>query len=142
MEQRPRTLCIPTAAHGLQAWGQGPQAELTASRPLLQGTSLCPSTQVGTGHLQGGPEEGIPAPWHWLLHPWFPALTAGRAPLCCSRRGACLSAFLLLLLATLAALTALGAIFGTPPRTPGQGGQERVGPTCWEGMGCRDMGEP
>ncbi|XP_045060238.1 low-density lipoprotein receptor class A domain-containing protein 1 isoform X3 [Desmodus rotundus] len=42
----------------------------------------------------------------------------GRAPLCCSRRGACLSAFLLLLLATLAALTALGAIFGTPPRTP------------------------
>ncbi|XP_053511593.1 low-density lipoprotein receptor class A domain-containing protein 1 isoform X2 [Artibeus jamaicensis] len=43
---------------------------------------------------------------------------AGATPLCCSRPGACLSAFLLLLLATLAALIALVTIFGSPPRTP------------------------
>ncbi|KFO20950.1 Transmembrane protein 59 [Fukomys damarensis] len=39
--------------------------------------------------------------------------------LCCSRRGACLSALLLLLLAMLAALVALVASLGLPSRTPG-----------------------
>ncbi|KAM7100041.1 low-density lipoprotein receptor class A domain-containing protein 1 isoform 4-T4 [Molossus nigricans] len=43
----------------------------------------------------------------------------GCSALCCSRRGACLSAFVLLLLATLAALMALVSILGPPPRTPG-----------------------
>ncbi|KAJ8779663.1 hypothetical protein J1605_012547 [Eschrichtius robustus] len=40
------------------------------------------------------------------------------SPFCCSCRGACLSAFLMLLLATLAALIALVAIRGPPPHTP------------------------
>ncbi|KAI5139521.1 Low-Density Lipoprotein Receptor Class A Domain-Containing Protein 1 [Manis pentadactyla] len=44
---------------------------------------------------------------------------AGCSPLCCSRRGACLSAFLLFLLATLAALITLVTILGLPPRIPG-----------------------
>ncbi|XP_073752813.1 low-density lipoprotein receptor class A domain-containing protein 1 isoform X1 [Callorhinus ursinus] len=43
----------------------------------------------------------------------------GCGPLCCSSRGACLSAFLLLLLVTLAALITLVTILGLPPRTPG-----------------------
>ncbi|KAM5323520.1 low-density lipoprotein receptor class A domain-containing protein 1 isoform 3-T3 [Glossophaga mutica] len=48
----------------------------------------------------------------------LPGEEAGCRPLCCSPRGACLSASLLFLLATLAALIALVAIFGSPPRTP------------------------
>lgn len=73
----------------------------------------------------------------FLLH------TAGCIAPCCSRRGACLSAFLLLLLAAVAALIALVVIFGSPPRTPGQGGQGRVGQPCWEGVGgSREMGAP
>ncbi|XP_006503306.1 low-density lipoprotein receptor class A domain-containing protein 1 isoform X3 [Mus musculus] len=43
----------------------------------------------------------------------------GCGPLCCSRRGACLSVGLLLLLAMLAALLAVATILGHPPRTPG-----------------------
>ncbi|GAB1288710.1 Low density lipoprotein receptor class A domain-containing 1 [Apodemus speciosus] len=39
-------------------------------------------------------------------------------PLCCSRRGACLSVSLLLLLAMLAALLAVATVLGHPPRTP------------------------
>ncbi|XP_006503307.1 low-density lipoprotein receptor class A domain-containing protein 1 isoform X4 [Mus musculus] len=42
----------------------------------------------------------------------------GCGPLCCSRRGACLSVGLLLLLAMLAALLAVATILGHPPRTP------------------------
>uniref|UniRef100_A0A8C6H5N1 Low density lipoprotein receptor class A domain containing 1 n=1 Tax=Mus spicilegus TaxID=10103 RepID=A0A8C6H5N1_MUSSI len=42
----------------------------------------------------------------------------GCGPLCCSRRGACLSVGLLLLLAILAALLAVATILGHPPRTP------------------------
>ncbi|XP_025767896.1 low-density lipoprotein receptor class A domain-containing protein 1 isoform X1 [Puma concolor] len=49
----------------------------------------------------------------------LPGGEAGFGSLCCSRRGACLSAFLLLLLVTLAALIALVTILGLPPRTPG-----------------------
>ena len=45
----------------------------------------------------------------------------------------------MLLLTTLAALIALVAILGPPPRTPGQGGQERVGQTCWEGRGNTEL---
>ncbi|XP_045712344.1 low-density lipoprotein receptor class A domain-containing protein 1 isoform X1 [Phyllostomus hastatus] len=92
--------------------------------------------QVGTGHLQEGPEEGVPEPQHWLLHHRFPAPTAGCGPFCCSRRGACLSASLLLLLATLAALIALIAIFGSPPRTPAA--QACVTLTNRTGFLCRD----
>ncbi|XP_043317178.1 low-density lipoprotein receptor class A domain-containing protein 1 isoform X2 [Cervus canadensis] len=50
------------------------------------------------------------------------ALPGGEAdcsPCCYSRRGVCLSAFLMLLLTTLAALIALVAILGPPSRTPG-----------------------
>ncbi|KAL4832066.1 hypothetical protein H8958_019189 [Nasalis larvatus] len=48
-----------------------------------------------------------------------PGGEAGCGPLCCSCRGACLSASLLFLLATLAALIALVTILGLPSRTPG-----------------------
>ncbi|XP_049735280.1 low-density lipoprotein receptor class A domain-containing protein 1 isoform X5 [Elephas maximus indicus] len=51
------------------------------------------------------------------------ALPGGKADcghLCCSRQGACLSASILLLLATLAALIVLVVIYGLPPRTPGR----------------------
>lgn len=88
-----------------------------------------------TGQLQEGPEEGGSGSLGpsagcsiagFLLH------TAGCTASCCSRQGACLSAFVLLLLAAVAALIALVVILGSPPRTPGQGGQGRVGQTCWE----------
>ncbi|XP_017730017.1 PREDICTED: low-density lipoprotein receptor class A domain-containing protein 1 isoform X3 [Rhinopithecus bieti] len=48
-----------------------------------------------------------------------PGGEAGCGPLCCSCRRACLSASLLFLLATLAALIALVTILGLPSRTPG-----------------------
>ncbi|NIG60967.1 low-density lipoprotein receptor class A domain-containing protein 1 [Pontoporia blainvillei] len=48
----------------------------------------------------------------------LPGREADRSPFCCSCRGVCLSAFLMLLLATLAALIALVAILGPPPHTP------------------------
>ncbi|XP_045655444.1 low-density lipoprotein receptor class A domain-containing protein 1 isoform X1 [Ursus americanus] len=60
----------------------------------------------------------------------------GCGPLCCSRQGACLSAFLLLLLVTLAALIALVAILGLPPRTPGA--QTCVTATNRTGFLCHD----
>ncbi|KAM6217045.1 low-density lipoprotein receptor class A domain-containing protein 1 [Rhynchocyon petersi] len=44
---------------------------------------------------------------------------AGSIPICCSRRGACLSALILLLLTTLMALITLVVIFGLPSRLPG-----------------------
>ncbi|XP_057567508.1 low-density lipoprotein receptor class A domain-containing protein 1 isoform X11 [Hippopotamus amphibius kiboko] len=56
---------------------------------------------------------------------------------CCSRRGACLSAFLLLLLATLAALIALVVILGPPPRTPAA--QACVTQMNRTGFLCRDQ---
>ncbi|XP_032350227.1 low-density lipoprotein receptor class A domain-containing protein 1 isoform X1 [Camelus ferus] len=71
------------------------------------------------------------------------ALPAGEAdcsPLCCSHRGAFLSAFLLLLLATLAALIALVAILGPPPRTPGAQAcvtlMNRTGFLCHDRRSC------
>ncbi|XP_035882029.1 low-density lipoprotein receptor class A domain-containing protein 1 isoform X2 [Phyllostomus discolor] len=60
----------------------------------------------------------------------------GCGPFCCSRRGTCLSASLLLLLATLAALIALIAIFGSPPRT--SAAQACVTVTNRTGFLCRD----
>ncbi|XP_076790650.1 low-density lipoprotein receptor class A domain-containing protein 1 isoform X3 [Arvicanthis niloticus] len=42
----------------------------------------------------------------------------GCGPLCCSRRGACLSVSLLLLLAMLAALLVVATVLGRPSRTP------------------------
>ncbi|XP_060221235.1 low-density lipoprotein receptor class A domain-containing protein 1 [Meriones unguiculatus] len=42
----------------------------------------------------------------------------GCGPLCCSRRGACLSLFLLLLLLMLTALLAVATVLGRPPRVP------------------------
>ncbi|XP_023558443.1 low-density lipoprotein receptor class A domain-containing protein 1 [Octodon degus] len=59
----------------------------------------------------------------------------GRGP-CCSRRGACLSALLLLLLATLAALVTLVISLGLPARTPGA--QACVTPTNRTGFLCHD----
>ncbi|XP_047400613.1 low-density lipoprotein receptor class A domain-containing protein 1 isoform X2 [Sciurus carolinensis] len=56
---------------------------------------------------------------------------------CCSRRGACLSLFLLLLLATLAALITLVVIFGLPPRT--SGAQACVTLTNRTGFLCHDQ---
>ena len=110
--------------------------------PLLQGSLSCPpgpqwggTTCSGQGRESLGPSTGCSITG-------YPPHTADCSPFCCSCRGACLSAFLMLLLATLAALIALVAILGPPPRTPGQGGQERVGQTCWEGMGTqRDGGK-
>ncbi|XP_006200578.1 low-density lipoprotein receptor class A domain-containing protein 1 [Vicugna pacos] len=71
------------------------------------------------------------------------ALPGGEAdcsPLCCSHRGAFLSAFLLLLLATLAALIALVAILGPPPRTPGAQAcvtlMNRTGFLCHDRRSC------
>nr|XP_020727114.1 low-density lipoprotein receptor class A domain-containing protein 1 isoform X3 [Odocoileus virginianus texanus] len=58
------------------------------------------------------------------------ALPGGEAdcsPCCYSRRGACLSAFLMLLLTTLAALIALVAILGPPSRTPGAAASRPAG---------------
>lgn len=75
-----------------------------------------------------GPSTGFSIT-DFLIH------TAGCGPLCYSRQGACLSASVLLLLITLAALITLIIIAGPPPRTPGQGGQERMGQTCWEQVG-------
>ncbi|XP_004448912.1 low-density lipoprotein receptor class A domain-containing protein 1 isoform X3 [Dasypus novemcinctus] len=49
----------------------------------------------------------------------LPGGEAGCSLLCCSRRGACLSAFVLLLLATLAALITLVTFLGLPARMPG-----------------------
>nr|XP_054092250.1 low-density lipoprotein receptor class A domain-containing protein 1 isoform X3 [Callithrix jacchus] len=67
----------------------------------------------------------------------LPGGEAGCGPLCCSRRGACLSAFLLLLLATLAALIALVTTLGLPSRTPGA--QACTTLTNRTGFLCRDQ---
>ncbi|XP_066232448.1 low-density lipoprotein receptor class A domain-containing protein 1 isoform X1 [Saccopteryx leptura] len=66
----------------------------------------------------------------------LPGEEAGCSPLCCSRRGACLSIFVLLLLATLAALIAVVTILGPPPRTPGA--QACVTLTNRTGFLCHD----
>ncbi|KAK2493811.1 hypothetical protein MC885_006803 [Smutsia gigantea] len=68
---------------------------------------------------------------------------AGCRPLCCSPRGACLSAFLLFLLATLAALITLVAILGLPQHMPGSlpahsGAQTCVTPMNRTGFLCHD----
>ncbi|KAM4871798.1 low-density lipoprotein receptor class A domain-containing protein 1 [Thomomys bottae] len=60
----------------------------------------------------------------------------GSSFLCYSRRGTCLSTFLLLLLATLAALLTLVAILGLPSRTPAA--QACVMPTNRTGFLCHD----
>ncbi|XP_023405156.2 low-density lipoprotein receptor class A domain-containing protein 1 [Loxodonta africana] len=62
--------------------------------------------------------------------------TADCGHLCCSRQGACLSASILLLLATLAALIVLVVIYGLPPRTPGT--RACVTPTNRTGFLCHD----
>ncbi|KAM8956183.1 low-density lipoprotein receptor class A domain-containing protein 1 [Lycaon pictus] len=80
------------------------------------------------GGAPGGAGKGDPP---LVSHP-----TLGHGPLCCLRRGACLSAFLLLLLVTLAALIALVTILGRPPRTPGA--QACVTPTNRTGFLCHD----
>ncbi|XP_073934044.1 low-density lipoprotein receptor class A domain-containing protein 1 isoform X2 [Castor canadensis] len=61
----------------------------------------------------------------------------GCGPFCCSRRGACLSAFVLLLLAMLTALLVLVAILGFPSCTPGA--QACVTPTNRTGFLCHDQ---
>ncbi|XP_019812985.2 low-density lipoprotein receptor class A domain-containing protein 1 isoform X8 [Bos indicus] len=66
----------------------------------------------------------------------LPGGEANCSPCCCSRRGACLSAFLMLLLTALAALIALVAILGPPPRTPGA--QACVTQTNRTGFLCDD----
>lgn len=63
--------------------------------------------------------QGIPAPL--IIFP-----STGCGPFCCSRRGACLSAFLMLVLAMLATLLAVATILGRPPRIPGQGGKREA----------------
>lgn len=70
-----------------------------------------------------GQGVGSPAAWSLASHPHV----VGHGPFCRSRQGICLSAFLLLLLVTLAALITLVTILGLPRRTPGQCGHERVG---------------
>ncbi|XP_005878745.1 PREDICTED: low-density lipoprotein receptor class A domain-containing protein 1 [Myotis brandtii] len=94
-----------------------------------------------TGRARGGGSLG---PWvpgslgpsagcsiaGFLLH------TAGCIAPCCSRRGACLSAFVLLLLAAVAALITLVIILGSPPRTPGA--QACVTLTNRTGFLCHD----
>ncbi|XP_070224099.1 low-density lipoprotein receptor class A domain-containing protein 1 isoform X6 [Bos mutus] len=79
---------------------------------------------------QSPPWRGRPLPVVHVIHSQCPGhlyqqpfakciSTSDCSPCCCSRRGACLSAFLMLLLTALAALIALVAILGPPPRTPG-----------------------
>lgn len=94
-----------------------------------------PQGRGTTCRVQGGGSLG-PGPGCSITG--FPPHTADCSPCCYSRRGACLSAFLMLLLTALAALIALVAILGPPSRTPGQGGQERVGQTCWESRGSTE----
>ncbi|XP_061267857.1 low-density lipoprotein receptor class A domain-containing protein 1 isoform X6 [Bos javanicus] len=78
---------------------------------------------------------------------------ANCSPCCCSRRGACLSAFLMLLLTALAALISLVAILGPPPRTPGLSTQRLLcnlpssptgcvlcSPLCRQGRGTERSG--
>ncbi|MEJ1282670.1 transmembrane protein 59 [Cricetulus griseus] len=60
----------------------------------------------------------------------------GCGPFCCSRRGACLSAFLMLVLAMLATLLAVATILGRPPRIPGT--QSCVTMTNRTGFLCHD----
>lgn len=144
-------ICGPPAR--VASSGVGPQAEQRASRRawelLLRGSHPC-SAHPGWGRAacSGHGGKGAPCSQCWPPSPpppgLFPPHTAGCGPLCCSRRGACLSASLLFLLATLAAFIALVTILGLPSRTPGQGGQERVGQTRWEGHGeaQRDEGAP
>lgn len=127
--------------------GVGPQAEQRASKSITEGLGAAPpgkpsllcSPWLGTGCLQRAWWEGSSLFPVLALITTTPGLvsphTAGCGPLCCSRRRACLSASLLFLLATLAALIALVTILGLPSRTPGQGSQERVGQTRWEGHG-------
>ncbi|XP_070642597.1 low-density lipoprotein receptor class A domain-containing protein 1 isoform X1 [Bos indicus] len=78
-----------------------------------------------------GPETGAGSQRHEQDLP-----PANCSPCCCSRRGACLSAFLMLLLTALAALIALVAILGPPPRTPGA--QACVTQTNRTGFLCDD----
>lgn len=107
----------------------GPGASGQAQEPPPPGSPSCPQPHRWGG-APGGAGKGDPP---LVSHP-----TLGHGPLCCLRRGACLSAFLLLLLVTLAALIALVTILGRPPRTPGQRGPERVGWTCQEGLGATE----
>ncbi|XP_004448911.1 low-density lipoprotein receptor class A domain-containing protein 1 isoform X2 [Dasypus novemcinctus] len=67
----------------------------------------------------------------------LPGGEAGCSLLCCSRRGACLSAFVLLLLATLAALITLVTFLGLPARMPGP--QACRTPTNRTGFLCHDQ---
>lgn len=74
---------------------------------------------------------GLPGEWGGILgeslHLFIVFPSTGCDPLCCSRRGACLSVSLLLLLAMLAALLVLATVLGHPSRTPGQGARKRHG---------------
>ncbi|XP_045439788.1 low-density lipoprotein receptor class A domain-containing protein 1 [Pipistrellus kuhlii] len=76
------------------------------------GTKVLP----GEGRAGGG---GALGPSAGRSVTGFLLLSAGCVALCCSRRGACLSAFVLLLLAAVAGLIALVVILGSPPHTPG-----------------------
>ncbi|XP_070224095.1 low-density lipoprotein receptor class A domain-containing protein 1 isoform X2 [Bos mutus] len=96
---------------------------------------------------QSPPWRGRPLPVVHVIHSQCPGhlyqqpfakciSTSDCSPCCCSRRGACLSAFLMLLLTALAALIALVAILGPPPRTPGA--QACVTQTNRTGFLCND----
>uniref|UniRef100_A0A8P0TIS6 Low density lipoprotein receptor class A domain containing 1 n=2 Tax=Canis lupus familiaris TaxID=9615 RepID=A0A8P0TIS6_CANLF len=115
----------------------------------------CPGDRAGSCTQFSAQEVPVPGGWSWVLearhmNKIFPQGDGGdhaagtevlpggegHGPLCCLRRGACLSAFLLLLLVTLAALIALVTILGRPPRTPGA--QACVTPTNRTGFLCHD----
>lgn len=129
VEQRPGSLIL-TATHWLL--DQGRPLVRAAHRqnrenhgglrgPLLQGCPSCPQTpRWGGATYRRGQKRGSLGPSAGCSITGFLLHTAGCRALCCSRRGACFSAFLLLLLATLAALIALVTILGLPPRVPGQ----------------------
>ncbi|XP_072669489.1 low-density lipoprotein receptor class A domain-containing protein 1 [Canis lupus baileyi] len=114
-----------------------------APAPAPSAPPLAPARPLAAPQALGQASAPTRCPWRaspcGLPHrPWKvePRALAGHGPLCCLRRGACLSAFLLLLLVTLAALIALVTILGRPPRTPGA--QACVTPTNRTGFLCHD----
>lgn len=125
MQQRPGTLIL-TATHqllgqGLDLGGGGPTGRTESIMvglgiPSSRDALPAPRPPGREGSLVGGARGGgsLGSITGFLLH------TAGYSLLCCSRQGVCLSAFVLLLLATLAALITLVIILGPPPHMPGQ----------------------
>lgn len=76
---------------------------------------------------EGGLPAGLGGVLRGLLCFFTVFPSTGCGPFCCSRRGACLLAFLLLLMAMLAALLVVATILGRPPHGPGQGDKREHG---------------